>query len=95
MKSQIFKTAWKLKKEMNYSLSDALKLSWKAFKNNVEVVICTSWNKIKYVAFWSKIENVEYTCNNIEDLLYIIKNHVTFNNDAAQLYYDGRTFNND
>ena len=95
MKSQIFKTAWSLKKEMNYSLSEALKLAWKAFKNNVTINLYTSWKKVKSVAFSIRVENITYTRGNFEDLLNDIKTHVKFNNDAAQIYYDGRTFNND
>lgn len=91
MKSQLFKTAWKLVKEMKMSFSDALKLSWKSFKNCAKIIVNKTWKGVFMVSF-SK-ENC--TSGTIEGLLKMIDNSKTLCMDGAKSCYDGKTFNND
>jgi len=91
MKSQLFKTAWKLVKEMNMTFSEALTLSWKSFKNNVKVVINKTWKGINVLAF--NIGNC--TSSTIESVIEMNANYKKADNSGAKLYYDGKTFNND
>ena len=91
MKSQLFKTAWRLVKEMKMNFSDALKLSWKSYKNNATVVINKAWNGTIGVAF--KIKNC--TGSTIERAIELVKNSIPLDNSGASFYYDGKTFNND
>lgn len=89
MKSQIFKTAWSIVKINKVSFSEALILSWKAFKNNVNVVVTESWNKIKRIAF-----NKNGSQNsNIEAVINAVKS--TVNNDGAKAYYGVGLYNAD
>lgn len=64
-KTIIFKSAWGLTKINGMSFSEALKLSWKAFKNNVRIIVTESWNKIKSVAFTKNGS----TSGNIENVI--------------------------
>ena len=91
MKSQLFKTAWKLVKEMNITFSDALTISWKAFKNNVKVVINKTWKGINVLSF--NIGNC--TSSTIDKVIQMNLKYKNENNLGASLYYDGQTFNND
>lgn len=51
MKSQIFKSAWNLVKINGMSFSEALRLSWKAFKNDVRIYVRETYQKVKLISF--------------------------------------------
>ena len=91
MKSQLFKTAWKLVKEMNYSFSEALTISWKAFKNNAKVIVNKTWNGLNVLAF-----NIQKcTASTIDKAIEMNANYKAIDNSGASIFYDGQTFNND
>lgn len=89
MKSQIFTSAWKLTKINGMSFSEALKLSWKAFKNDVRVIVTESWNKIKRVAFTKN----GTTSGNIENAISAVR--IVVDDSGARHDYGVGIYNND
>lgn len=89
MKSQIFKTAWSIARINKVSFSAALTLAWKAYKNEVKIVVTESWNKIKRIAF-----NKNGTQNGtIEAVINATRSVV--NNEGAKWDYKFGTYNGD
>ena len=89
MRSIVMTSAHKIFKNGNVTFSESLTLAWKAFKNDVRIIVTESWNKIKRVAFTKN----GTTSGTIENVISAFKSVV--NNSGASLYYDGKTFNND
>lgn len=92
MKSILFKTAWTLVKEMNYSFSDALKLVWTAHKEGVGVFVRTAYNGFKSISFG--FVSVEFSVykQNISQVVEAVKEHKPVNTDGAQFYYGVHKF---
>jgi len=90
MKSLLFKSAWSIFKMQNVSFSEALKLAWKSIKSGTKAVIVKMNKLVKSSGLgYETIYFNELVFTNIE-----IKRTV-YNNEGAQAYYDGKTFNND
>ena len=91
MKSLLFKTAWTLVKEMNYSLSDALKLVWSAYNNGVGVFVRTSYNGIKSISFGFVSKEFSIYKSTISQVVEAVNNWKPINQDGAEHYYgDGK-----
>lgn len=90
MKSIIFKSAWSIFRMQEVTFSQALKMAWKIAKNGVKAVIvkCNKLVKSKGLGYDTVYFN-ELFFANIETVRNIR------NNDGAQSWYDGKTFNND
>lgn len=88
-KSIVLKSAWKIFKNGNVTFSEALKISWKAYKNEVRVIVTESWNKIKRVAFTKN----GTTSGTIENVISAVKNVV--NNSGARHDYGIGIYNGD
>lgn len=73
-KSTLFKSAHAIFKMQNVTFSEALKLSWKAYKNEVRVIVTESWNKIKRVAF-TKNGTISGTIENVISAVKIVVNN--------------------
>jgi len=80
-RSIIFKSAHAILKMQNVTFSEALKMSWLCFKNQVRVIVTESWNKIKRVAFTKNGS----TSGNIENVILSVGSVV--NNDGARYDY--------
>jgi hypothetical protein len=89
MKSLLFKSAWNLVKLNKITFSEALTIAWKSYKNEVQIIVCESWNKIKRIAFTKNGTTSQF----IENVINATK--IIVNNECAAAYYNGSTFNND
>jgi len=92
MKSQLFKTAWKIFKKYNVTFSQALKKAWIDFKRQSLVNI---YNSIRSTAQYAKkkLEAKKMIENCKVDFIMTPRN--VYNNDGAASYYDGLTLNMD
>ena len=90
MKSELFKTAWKLVKELNLTMSEALKSAWASFKAGAKADIHLSWNGIKSIIF----RKDGCTSGTIERLLELTE-IPTFNNNPAMYDYGCGKYNGD
>jgi len=91
MKSLLFKTAWKLTKELGITFSEALKTAWASFKNEVEVIINTTWKGEKRMVF--KKGNCQ--SGSISEVLTMSLNQKQPTMSGAGLYYGTGAYNAD
>jgi len=87
-KTTIFTSAWNLTKINGMYFSEALKLSWKAYKNEVRVIVTESWNKIKHVAF-TKNGTTSETIENVISAVRIVVNNSGAGHDYGIGAYNG------
>lgn len=90
MKSVLFKTAWQLVKELNISISEALKIVWKAHKQGVGVIVNTSWNGKKSMSY--KYTNgdthTSYVSASLETVLERVASHVDTCTKGAEYFHN-------
>jgi len=90
MKSLLFKSAWNIYRMKGVSFSEALKLAWASIKSGTKAVIYKANKLVKSAGLgYDTVYFNKLTFVNIE-----VKRTV-YNNDGAQNWYDGKTFNND
>jgi hypothetical protein len=96
MKSQLFKTAWQLVKEMQINFSLALKIAWGEFKIQTAADLynatgCNDWHLGK------KITAMENALHNIKPCPIRVKqaSNVIINNDGAAAWYGIGVYNGD
>ncbi len=95
MKSQLFKSAWKLVKGLNISMSEALKTAWAAVKNNISVSVSKSYTGKVSAIFSKSTYGVSFTSGTFAGLCEMINNHKSLNNDGAAAYYGIGVYNGD
>ena len=90
MKAIVFKSAWSIYRMENVTFSEALVKAWKNAKANIKAVIVKSNKLVKSVGLG--FDTVYFN-----ELIYasIKTETIAYNNDGAQAWYDGQTFNND
>ena len=90
MKAIVFKSAWSIFRMENVTFSQALTKAWKNAKANIKAVIVKSNRLVKSVGLG--FDTVYFN-----ELIYtaIKTETIAYNNDGAQAWYDGKTFNND
>jgi len=89
-KQTVMTSAWSIFKMQNVTFSEALTLAWESLKAGVKAVVFRA-NKLV------KSAGLGYETIYFDKLQFVdieIKRTV-YNNDGAQGWYDGRTFNND
>jgi len=95
MKSQLFKTAWTLTKELGMSFSEALKTAWIAFKNDVSVKVNVSWDKVKFPMFTKETSTGRVGGSSIIEVIKRALVQCPVVQTGAQAYYGKGTYNAD
>jgi len=90
MKSLLFKSAWSIFRMENVTFSKALKMAWKSIKQGLKATIVKSNKMVKSAGLgYETVYFNELVFSNIKTSVRV--NH----NAGAELWYDGKTFNND
>ena len=95
MKSQLFKSAWKLVKELKMTMSEALTIVWASIKLAVDVNTNTSWSGQVRIVFSKSIGDSRYSCASLSDLLQKVSHHNNISLAGAANSYGAGTYNGD
>ncbi|MBC7749558.1 MAG: hypothetical protein H7Z76_13460 [Methylotenera sp.] len=94
MKSQIFKTAWKIFKSEMITFSNALKKAWE-FSKKVTFHLSISWNKKEVPTYTFKGLNFSIATGSLHDTYLRASKHVASSNNGAILDYGCGMYNGD
>lgn len=86
-KSKLFKSAWKLVKDLNVSMSESLKTVWASLKKDVEVTTSKCWRGIVTIVYSIQVGNSKYANSSLTELLRIAAGHKEVNTHGAAAYY--------